>query len=89
VGNIYVRYEFPIIGLMWTVLWCVKASLLALFWRLFDGLPQYRRMWWVVVVFVALSYVGCWIASAWTCHPPSTYFDFGMSHLVMSGPTCY
>lgn len=76
-GNIYVRYEFPIIGLMWTVLWCVKASLLALFWRLFEGLPRYRRVWWGVVVFCALSYIGCWIASAWTCHPPSTYFQFG------------
>jgi len=76
-GNIYVRYEFPIIGLMWTVLWCIKASLLALFWRLFEGLPSYRRVWWVVVVFCILSYIGCWIASAWTCHPPSTYFQFG------------
>jgi hypothetical protein len=59
-GNIYVRYEFVIIGLFWTVLWCVKASFLSLFYRLFDGLPNYRRMWWAVVVFAALSYVGCW-----------------------------
>ncbi|KIX06814.1 uncharacterized protein Z518_04790 [Rhinocladiella mackenziei CBS 650.93] len=76
-GNIYVRYEFAIIGLMWTVLWCVKASFLALFWRLFEGLPPYKRLWWVVAVFSALAYAGCWIASAWTCHPPSTYFQFG------------
>ena len=76
-GNAYVRYEFPIIGLMWTVLWCVKYSFLALFWRLFEGLPTYKRLWWIVVVFSALAYVGCWIASVWTCHPPSTYFQFG------------
>ena len=76
-GNIYVRYEFVVIAFFWTVTWCVKASFLALYWRLFDGLPGYRKIWWGVVVFTALAYVGCWIASVWTCHPPSTYFDFG------------
>jgi hypothetical protein len=86
-GNIYVRYEFTIIALFWTVLWCVKASFLSLFHRLFDGLPKYRLWWWGVVVFAALAYVGCWIASAYTCHPPSTYFQFGKfeyPHLVVS-----
>ena len=78
-GNIYVRYEFVIIAFFWTITWCVKASFLSLYWRLFDGLPTYRRIWWVVVVFTALAYVGCWIASVWTCHPPSTYFHFGKS----------
>lgn len=76
-GNVYVRYEIAIIGLFWTVTWCVKASFLALYWRLFDGSPDYRRLWWPVSVFTALAYVGCWFASVWTCHPPSTYFDFG------------
>lgn len=76
-GNLYVRYEFVVIALFWTVCWCVKASFLSLYWRLFDGLPTYRKMWWAVVLFAAGSYVGCWIASAWTCHPPSIYFDFG------------
>lgn len=59
-GNIYVRYEFVIIGLFWTVLWCVKASFLSLFYRLFDGLPNYRRLWWAVVLFSGTSYIGCW-----------------------------
>lgn len=76
-GTAYVKYQFAIIGLMWTVLWCVKASFLSLYWRLFDGLPHYKRVWWLVVVFTALAYAGCWFASAWTCHPPSTYFQFG------------
>jgi hypothetical protein len=42
-GNVYVRYEFVIIGFFWTVLWCVKASFLALYWRLFEGFAQWRR----------------------------------------------
>ncbi|KAF2160091.1 hypothetical protein M409DRAFT_29389 [Zasmidium cellare ATCC 36951] len=81
VGNLYVRYEFVIIAFFWTVCWCVKASFLAMYKRLFDGLPHYLRLWWVVVLFTAGAYIGCWFASAWTCHPPSTYFHFGTYHL--------
>ncbi|KAI7332582.1 hypothetical protein KC315_g4595 [Hortaea werneckii] len=76
-GNDYVRYQFTIIGLFWTVLWSVKASFLALYSRFFRSKPRYRRAWWCSVIFTALAYVGCWFASAWTCHPPSTYFQFG------------
>ena len=76
-GQAYVRYEFTIIGLFWTVLWLVKGSFLAFFYKLFDGLPTYRRMWWIVVVFAFLSYAGCWILSINVCHPPSSYFTFG------------
>lgn len=76
-GNKYVRYEFASIGLFWTTLWVVKASFLTLYWKLFEGLREYRRWWWGVVVFTASTYMGCWIASALNCHPPSLYFDFG------------
>ena len=78
-GNIYVRYEFTIIAFFWTVLWCVKGSFLALYYRLLDGLPGMRKLWWFAVVFSFFAYVGCWLASVWTCHPPSTYFQFGES----------
>ncbi|KFY83822.1 hypothetical protein V500_09860 [Pseudogymnoascus sp. VKM F-4518 (FW-2643)] len=76
-GNTYMRYEFTIIGLFWTVLWLVKASFLAFFYKLFDGLQAYRRIWWGVVVFAFLSYVGCWIVSINVCHPAKNYFIFG------------
>lgn len=76
-GNIYVRYEFASIGLFWTVLWAVKASFLAMFWRLFDGLPVYRRWLVCVAVFSFFAYAGCWIASILNCHPASMYFTFG------------
>lgn len=64
-GNVYVRYEFAVIGLFWTVVWSVKAGFLALYYRLFDGLPHYRRAWWTVSEFTALAYIGCWVASVW------------------------
>ncbi|KAL4971700.1 hypothetical protein BDW66DRAFT_155416 [Aspergillus desertorum] len=73
----YVHYEFVIIGLFWTILWSVKASFLMVFWTTTDHLPLYRRWWWAIVVFSFLAYVGCWLASALNCHPPSAYFKFG------------
>jgi hypothetical protein len=82
-GNIYVRYQFVIIVLFWTITWSVKYSFLALYYRLFNGLAIYRTVWWSVVILTALAYVGCWFASVWTCHPPSTYFDFGTSYLLL------
>ena len=76
-GNTYVRYEFAIIGMLWTVLWLVKASFLAFFYNLFDGIVFYRRIWWGVAVFAFLAYVGCWLSSIFTCHPPADYFQPG------------
>lgn len=76
-GNAYLRYEFTIIGLFWSILWSVKASFLAFYWKLFDGLPKYKKWWMLVAGFAFASYVGCWIASAMTCHPAPLYFKFG------------
>ncbi|KAL4973675.1 hypothetical protein BDW66DRAFT_153628 [Aspergillus desertorum] len=72
----YVHYMFAIIGLFWSVLWSVKAAFLALFWTMTNNLPHYRRWWAGIVIFTFGSYAGCWFASAFTCHPPSTYFKF-------------
>jgi hypothetical protein len=76
-GGLYTKYEFVIIALFWTITWSIKASFLAMYWRLFNGLANYRRVWWCVVVFAILAYIGCWVSSVLTCHPPSRYFDFG------------
>jgi len=78
-GTRYTYYEFVIIALFWTVIWSVKSSFLAMYWRLFDGLPNYRRALICVAVFAVGSYIGCWFGSVWTCHPPSAYFKFGES----------
>ncbi|KAL4757797.1 uncharacterized protein BDW70DRAFT_163188 [Aspergillus foveolatus] len=72
----YVHYMFAIIGLFWSVLWSVKAAFLALFWTMTNNLTHYRRWWFGIVIFTFASYAGCWFASAFTCHPPSTYFKF-------------
>ncbi|KAE8415081.1 hypothetical protein BDV36DRAFT_311240 [Aspergillus pseudocaelatus] len=73
----YVHLEFVIIGLFWSVLWSIKGSFLALFWMISDGLPKYRRACAAIAIFTFIAYVGCWLASALNCHPPSDYFKFG------------
>lgn len=72
------RWQFPIIKLFWTVLWSVKASFLAIFYRLVKPFVLYRRIWYGVAVFTFLAYVGCVVSSALTCSPPSDYFVAGM-----------
>jgi hypothetical protein len=77
IGDDYVRLEFAIIGLFWTVLWCVKASFLAVYFKIFQDVPGYRLAWYILVTFTFFAYVGCWISSFLTCHPISDYFNFG------------
>ncbi|EAW09348.1 uncharacterized protein ACLA_035510 [Aspergillus clavatus NRRL 1] len=76
-ATLYIRYEFVIIGIFWSVLWCIKGSFLALFWIISDGLPQYRCAWWGISIFTVLTYIGCWLGSVLNCHPPSNYFKLG------------
>ena len=71
------RWQFPIIKLFWTVLWSVKASFMAVIFRLVKPFPVLRRLWYCVAVFTFLAYVGCWLASALTCSPPLDYFKAG------------
>lgn len=72
----YLRFEFAIIILFWTVLWCVKASFLALYFKLFRELPMYRRAWYILAAFTLCAYVGCWITLATSCHPITNFFKF-------------
>jgi hypothetical protein len=76
-GTRFLKFEFTIIGLFWTIIWLVKGSFLAFFYTLFEGLPNYRRAWWFVVVFAFFAYAGAWITSALNCHPVSNYFVWG------------
>lgn len=76
VGDEYLKFEFPIIVLFWTVLWCVKASFLALYFKLFQDLPMYRIAWYILAAFTFCAYVGCWITAAMSCHPISNFFKF-------------
>jgi hypothetical protein len=72
----YLRYEFPIIILFWTVLWSVKAGFLALYFKLFRELPAYRRGWYLLATFTFLAYVGCLITLCLSCGSLPNFFKF-------------
>ncbi len=74
-----VRWQFPIIKLFWTVLWSVKASFMAVFFRLVKPFTILRRLWYFVAVFASMAFVACWLVSAFTCTPPGDYFKVGTS----------
>lgn len=78
-GTKYVRYEFAIIGIFWSILWSIKGSFLALYWMITGGLPRYRWVWIGVTTFTIATYIVCWLLSALNCHPPSSYFQLGKS----------
>jgi hypothetical protein len=72
----YLRFEFPKIILFWTVLWCVKAAFLALYWKLFRELAIYRRVWYLLATITFLAYVGCVITLCTSCGNVSNFFKF-------------
>jgi hypothetical protein len=69
-----VRWTLPIVTVFWTVLWSVKASFLALFYRLVKPNVVLRRCWYAIAIFVGLSYVGLGVSTPFVCDPPSDYF---------------
>lgn len=71
------RWQFPIIKLFWTTIWSVKASLLAVFYRLVKPKPVIRWFWFGVAIFTGLSYIASFLISALNCHSPGDYFKAG------------
>ncbi|SPQ24849.1 c38b474c-1d7b-47f4-8fe7-35bd6da4a404 [Thermothielavioides terrestris] len=90
----YLRFQFPIVILFWTVLWSVKASFLALYFRLFRDLKWYRRVWFVLAVFTFLVYGGCIVTLSLSCGPDvRNFFRFaqcaGPQHVWSSNFSVY
>ncbi|KAK4235134.1 hypothetical protein C8A03DRAFT_46662 [Achaetomium macrosporum] len=90
----YLRFQFPITVLFWTVLWSVKAAFLALYWRLFRDLKWYRRVWYVLAVFTFLVYSGCVVTLTLSCGPDvRNFFRFaqcaGPQHVWASNFSVY
>ncbi|KXJ94966.1 hypothetical protein Micbo1qcDRAFT_192136 [Microdochium bolleyi] len=72
----YLRYQFPITCLYWTVLWSIKAGFLALYFKLFKELTVYRRVWYGLAVFTLLAYAACWASLAVSCGTLDNFFRF-------------
>ncbi|CAI4214378.1 unnamed protein product [Parascedosporium putredinis] len=72
----YLKYEFAIIILFWTVLWFVKAGFLALYFKLFVELPHYRKVWYVLAAFSVVGYAGCVTTLCLSCGSVDKFFRF-------------
>ncbi|KHN96332.1 uncharacterized protein MAM_05918 [Metarhizium album ARSEF 1941] len=69
---------FTVQFFFWLTLWSVKWSLLAMFKRLTDGLPWYNRVWWGVLIFSVLTFIGCCISNFTSCSSMRAWFTPGL-----------
>ena len=78
-AEFYLKCQFAIICMFWTTLWAVKVSILMFYKNLFNRLRNQMTLWWCVLGFVVLLYLGCWGSQLASCVPMSGYFVLGMS----------
>ena len=65
----------------WLTLWSVKWSLLFMFRRLTEGLPLYTRIWWGVLGFTVLTFIGAFISEFTSCSSMHAWFTAGKNRL--------
>lgn len=61
----------------WLTLWAVKWSLLFMFKRLTKGLPLYTQIWWGVLIYSVLVFIGCCISNFTSCSSMKAWFTAG------------
>ena len=61
--------------LLWSTLYLVKASFLALYWPIFQVLPKFHTAWCLVSVYTALTFFPIFLSQLWECGAPSAYAD--------------
>ena len=61
----------------WLTLWAVKWSLLFMFRRLTEGLPEYNIVWWAVLVFSILTFIGACVSNFTSCSSLHAWFTAG------------
>lgn len=59
----------------WATLWAVKLSLLCMYRKLTVGLLTYTRVWWGVVTFTILTFLGCLIGEWTACSSLQAWFE--------------
>ncbi|KAH9209050.1 hypothetical protein DL95DRAFT_478545 [Leptodontidium sp. 2 PMI_412] len=73
--SVMLKEFFAVQFFFWSTLWCVKLSLLFMFQRLTTGLPTYTRVWWAVLTFTILTYVGCAVSQFTSCSSMHAWFS--------------
>ena len=58
---------------MWTTLYLVKASFLALTWNIFKVSTNFQKAWWAVTIYTFLTFWPVVLSEFWQCGNPSDY----------------
>ncbi|KAF2017384.1 hypothetical protein BU24DRAFT_420434 [Aaosphaeria arxii CBS 175.79] len=77
--------ELAMLFLFWFVIYLVKASFLALFWRLFNISSRFRMWWCGITIFTALSFCVTILMTLWRCGNPSDILTFGACETMSIG----
>lgn len=77
-GEEMLRGIWPIQYFFWGCLWSVKFSLLFMFKKLTERVPFHLKMWWGVVIFTSLAFVGCVISQLMSCSDIKMFTTLGM-----------
>ncbi|KAL7943910.1 hypothetical protein V8C42DRAFT_327149 [Trichoderma barbatum] len=71
-------HEFFVVQFFfWLTLWMVKWSLMCMFKKLTYGLPLYTNVWWAVLMFSILTFIGCCISNFTSCSSMHAWFTAG------------
>lgn len=65
--------------LFWCVIYSVKASLLALYWRIFRVSVGFRRAWWLATAYTTLAFFITFLWGFWQCGAPKDFLNDGRS----------
>ncbi|TKA77897.1 hypothetical protein B0A55_03341 [Friedmanniomyces simplex] len=66
-ASFYLKCQFASTVLFWSCLWSVKASFLAFFRQLSEGLAWPRRAWWAVTTITMMAFLGSIITYPVSC----------------------
>ena len=77
--ELYLRYHFCLLILLWVTLWAVKFSLLLFFWRIFDSIQtRARLLWWTMCALTAATFTVALFLQLFACGSPSNLYKLGM-----------
>ena len=74
---IMLKEFFAVQIFFWLTLWAVKWSLLFMFRKLTEGLSLYNTVWWSVLAFSILTFIGCVISNFTSCSSMHAWFTAG------------
>ncbi|KOS16604.1 hypothetical protein ESCO_004936 [Escovopsis weberi] len=76
-ASVMLKEYFAVSIFFWLTLWMVKWSLLCTFKKLTNGLPGYTRIWWGILVFSIVVFLGSCISNFTACHSMHAWFTVG------------